>query len=221
MAYIDQDNSREKTFSGVIAITLVGAVGYALVSGLALSIVREPPGFIPGTSYHAPPPPPPPHPTPQLRKTPSSPHTTTTPPIVPVDPRIDPVQIDLGKTPATIDIGIGTTSTQSTQSLPPTPDHSARATPRGDKNGWVTTIDYPPSAVRAGVEGRTSFRLDIGIDGKPTACTIISSSGSDELDGTTCRLLMRRARFTPARDEGGNPIASTYANAVTWKLPAD
>jgi hypothetical protein len=56
MAYIDQDNSREKTFSGVIAITLVGAVGYALVSGLALSIVREPPGVIPGTSYRAPPP---------------------------------------------------------------------------------------------------------------------------------------------------------------------
>jgi protein TonB len=146
---------------------------------------------------------------------------TTIPPIVPVDPRIDPVQIDLGKTPTTIDIGIGTLPNVPPQPLQPTPDHSARATPRGDKNGWVTTIDYPPSAVRAGVEGRTGFRLDIGIDGKPTACTIVSSSGSDELDGTTCRLLMRRARFTTAKDEGGNPTVSTYANAVTWKLPAD
>ena len=221
MAYIDQDNSREKTFSGVIAITLVGAVGYALVSGLALSIVREPPGVIPGTSYRAPPPPPPPHPTPRLRKAPSGPHTTTvTPPIVPID-RIDPVQIDLGKTTTTIDIGIGKTPNVPTQPPQPAQDHSAGATPRGDKNGWVTTVDYPPSAVRAGVEGRTGFRLDIGIDGKATACTIVSSSGSDELDGTACRLLMRRARFTPAKDESGNPIASTYANAITWKLPAD
>ena len=221
MAYIDQDRSREKTFSGVVAITLVGAVGYALVSGLAISIIREPPGVIPGTSYRAPPPPPPPQPTPQVRKTLPSSHPTILPPIVPVDTRVDPVPIDLGKVPTTIDIGIGTTPNVPAQPPQPAPDHSARATPRGDRDGWVTTVDYPSSAVRAGIEGRTGFRLDIGIDGKVTGCTVVSTSGSDELDGTACRLLMRRARFTPAKDAAGNPIVSTYTGVISWKLPAD
>lgn len=224
MAYTDQDNSREKAYSGAIAVAIVGAVGYALVSGLAVSIFKEPPGFIPGTAYRSPPPPPPPHPVPQSRKT-SSPRPSGPAPIVPVTPHVDQTVIDLGTTPTVIDIGTGGgTGTGSTPTFPPQPpavDHSSRALPRGNPGDWVTTDAYPPSAIRAGLEGRTGFRLDVGSNGRATGCTIVSSSGADQLDRTACRVLMSKARFTPAKDGDGNPTASTYAGAVTWKLPAE
>jgi protein TonB len=85
----------------------------------------------------------------------------------------------------------------------------------------VTTDDYPPSALRAGQQGRTSFRLEVGTDGRATACSITQSSGWPELDQTTCRILMHKARFTAALDAGGKPTTAFYANSVLWQIPKD
>jgi protein TonB len=60
---------------------------------------------------------------------------------------------------------------------------------------------------------------DLGADGKVTSCTVTSSSGSDDLDSETCRLLPRRARFKPAVGSGGQPMADTYSGRITWKMP--
>lgn len=57
--------------------------------------------------------------------------------------------------------------------------------------------------------------------GEVTACTIIDSSGNDELDNAACNAIIRRARFTPARDENGNAAPSSYSNKVRWVLPKD
>jgi protein TonB len=83
----------------------------------------------------------------------------------------------------------------------------------------VTNADYPDAAIRAGESGTTGFRLDIGTDGRVTNCTITSSSGSRSLDDTACRLLTRRARFTPAQDSAGNPTTDTYSARFRWVLP--
>ena len=93
--------------------------------------------------------------------------------------------------------------------------------PKGDPGGWLTTDDYPPAALRAGKEGRTRFRLDVAADGKVIGCTVVSSSGSDELDQTACRVLLRRARFAPAKNVGGQAMASSYSSSVLWRLPKD
>ena len=221
MAYIDQDRSREKMVSGAISVAIVGAVGFGLVSGLAMSVMREPTWLTPAVQWKIPVPPPVKQPPEHKQKT-TDPKTTTDPiptpiPLPPVPGPVqripDPIPIPLPP------IGLGGGGGGSTQ-LPPV-DHSARATPRGDPGTWVTTDDYPPSAVRAGIEGRTSFRLDVGADGRPAGCTVITSSGSDDLDRTACRKLMGRARFKPALDSSGNPVASAYSGGVTWKLPAE
>jgi protein TonB len=39
----------------------------------------------------------------------------------------------------------------------------------------------------------TGFRLTIGTDGKVSDCQVTKSSGSAELDKTTCDLMRRRA----------------------------
>ena len=91
--------------------------------------------------------------------------------------------------------------------------------PRGNPQNWLSTDYYPSSAMRDGVQGVTSFRLEVGTDGKPTSCTVTGSSGSALLDDTTCRLVMRRAKFQPAKDTEGNPIASVYSSRTRWQMP--
>lgn len=95
------------------------------------------------------------------------------------------------------------------------------ARPRGNPSAWVTNDDYPASALRNEEQGRTAFRLAIGADGQPTSCTVTASSGARALDDAACRLLMRRARFTAARDADGAAVAGTYANSFLWQIPED
>ena len=92
---------------------------------------------------------------------------------------------------------------------------------KGGAADWVNSDDYPPSALRSGEEGTTGVRLTVDADGRVTDCSITSSSGFPDLDQTACRLLPRRARFTPVKDAAGNAVASTYATAVPWHIPKD
>jgi TonB family protein len=81
--------------------------------------------------------------------------------------------------------------------------------------------DYPASAVRDGEQGAVGFRLGVGPDGRPSGCTVTNSSGSQSLDSTTCRVLMERSRFEPARDSKGKAVADEVAGRIVWKLPDD
>lgn len=109
------------------------------------------------------------------------------------------------------------------------PDPFAGAGPTGGAAGGVepkanlaslfSNEDYPASAQRAGEQGKVGFTLTIGTDGRVTGCRVTSSSGSSSLDSTTCRLLQRRARFTPARDARGNPVAADHSGSINWRLP--
>lgn len=90
--------------------------------------------------------------------------------------------------------------------------------PLNDPGSWVTSEDYPPSAVRQGHDGTVAFKLQIDRAGIPADCAIEHSSGYDELDQQVCTLLVKRARFSPALDASGNPMTATYHNRFTWKI---
>jgi TonB family protein len=77
---------------------------------------------------------------------------------------------------------------------------------------------YPPDHPQGaqGQTGTTGVRLTVGPNGRVTGCTITRSSGSRVLDSTTCRLLVARARFTPARDSAGMPMDERYDGSVSW-----
>jgi hypothetical protein len=83
---------------------------------------------------------------------------------------------------------------------------------------WINFDDFPRSDGLVMDTGETDFRLAVGPDGKPTQCTIMVKSGSERLDQLTCRLLMLRARFTPAKDKAGKPVAGIYSNELIWAL---
>lgn len=102
------------------------------------------------------------------------------------------------------------------------PEHKTavqRAQARGSLPALFSVADYPAAALRAGEQGRTAYRLDIGANGRVTGCTITKTSGSAALDNTTCRILRSRARFVPARDAEGKATVDTFEAATEWRLP--
>lgn len=92
---------------------------------------------------------------------------------------------------------------------------------RANLASYVSDEDYPSSAARNEEQGTTRFKLVVGPDGRVKDCTVTSSSGSSALDSTTCRLMRQRAKFTPAKNNRGEPTSDTVSNAIRWVLPSD
>ena len=91
-------------------------------------------------------------------------------------------------------------------------------TPIGNPAKWLHSGDYPRAMLAKSQPGIVRFRLSVGADGKPTACHIQRSTNSEGFDDAVCKGVMRRARFEPALDKGGQPIASYYVNAVRFQF---
>lgn len=89
----------------------------------------------------------------------------------------------------------------------------------GSPGEWVTPEDYPTEQLRSWKSGTTSFVLTIDETGKVTDCSITGSSGVPELDMRACEVILRRARFLPAKDRNARPMPSRYRNRVNWKIP--
>jgi TonB family protein len=85
--------------------------------------------------------------------------------------------------------------------------------------GWVTSNDYPPTALRRREQGVVAFTLEVDAAGGVTGCSVTTSSGSAVLDETTCRLLRSRASFTPARDGRGQALPGRWSSRFRWEMP--
>ena len=84
--------------------------------------------------------------------------------------------------------------------------------------GRIRDADYPRAARDARAEGVTRTRIAIDREGRPTACSVRRSSGSALLDDTTCRLILKRFRFSPARDDGGRAEADSVDYDQSWSI---
>jgi protein TonB len=93
---------------------------------------------------------------------------------------------------------------------------------RGTRARWISggiyDSDYPRAALEARRSGTVRLRFTVAPTGRVSACTVTRSSGSAALDSTTCRLIMSRFRYRPARDGAGRPIADTISGAHEWEL---
>ncbi|WP_293971777.1 energy transducer TonB [Sphingomonas sp.] len=217
MAYSDDRKGFSPASIGTVVAVHV-AIGYAFISGLAYQAIHTGPLVTTARLIPADPVPPPKMPPPETRPAPAAPRPVMVDrivhvPLTPLDPmRLDPLP------------PIPQTFPSPEEALPtpqpkPAPLLTRSATPDGDRAGWVTTDDYPPSALREGVEGIVGIDVAIDARGRVTACTVTGSSGSDLLDQATCRLYARRAHFRPALDEAGQPTASHRADRVRWQIP--
>ena len=94
-----------------------------------------------------------------------------------------------------------------------------RPQPSNYPGKWLTPSDYPPSALRKGEQALLTFRLSIDDKGRPTDCDILRSYADAKFNDVLCKLLIQRARFKPAHDSSGNPIASYYVNQARFVIP--
>jgi TonB family protein len=93
------------------------------------------------------------------------------------------------------------------------------ATPSNYPGRWLTSDDYPSSAMEKGAQGLVQFRLDVSETGSVTGCRVLYKTSPDDFADTTCRAITRRAKLLPALDAAGKPIRSFYINKVRWALP--
>lgn len=63
-------------------------------------------------------------------------------------------------------------------------------------------------------DGIAFVMLTLDPVGRPIHCAVAKSSGFRALDSKTCATLTHYARFLPARDESGQPVASAYPTAM-------
>jgi protein TonB len=128
--------------------------------------------------------------------------------------------------------GVGAASSQGASSVPG-PDNGGGGNGNGDgdgdggdtppehRSGRIKDSDFPRGVVEAGIGGTVSVEYTVTTKGRATGCTITRSSGSAELDRTTCRLIEERFRYSPSRDARGNPVESSIVENHSWAVRPD
>ncbi|MCW3849587.1 energy transducer TonB [Sphingomonas sp. LB-2] len=224
MAYADRNVSGNRVVAIIIVSIIVAALGYAFVTGLAMSFVKKKIEDLNAFDVKDPPPPP--------EETPPPPPDKAVPP-PPTQVYTPPAAVPLPSPPPTMTVTqerpVVVTTLPPAPPAPPAPPPpppappavAKKLTPRGSPQSWVTNDDYPASSLNREEQGTTGFRLDVDASGRVTNCTVTSSSGSSALDNTACSLLKRRARFSPAEDASGNKIPASWSSRFRWELPKD
>ena len=91
--------------------------------------------------------------------------------------------------------------------------------PVGSPANWVSSEDYPQSALAERREGIVAFSVLVGPHGKVLSCNIDVSSGHQDLDEAVCKNVEARARFSPAVDRMGSYVSGTFKSRVNWTIP--
>jgi hypothetical protein len=81
---------------------------------------------------------------------------------------------------------------------------------------WMTPEDVPVQLLKSEQQSLVGVHVIVEPSGAKRECQIGRSSGNQKLDSYTCYLIMKRARFTPARDIGGLPSIGVYSSIIGW-----
>lgn len=217
MAYADQTMSTRKVVSIGLVVLLHALLGYAFITGLAFNVIKKAAQDLKVVDVKDEPPPPeqkPPPPPPDQKIEP--PPVVTPPPIVSAPQIQAPVMVTVPVAPPP-----QITPTAPVAPPPAPPRISQAAGARGDPAQWVTTDDYPPAALREERQGVSKLTWQINEQGRVENCQVVSSSGSPDLDEAACRLIVRRGKYTPAKDQNGNPIRTSSGRTVRWQIPKE
>lgn len=223
MAYADQKMSSGKIVALVIVALIHVALGYAFVTGLAYQYVKKANEKLDVFDVEPPPPPPPPEepppPPPDQPNLPPPPTQVVTPP--PMVVTNSPVMMNTTPVIPPSPPPVAPPAPPAPPPPPAPPRVSQAAGLKGNPAQFFGPDAYPPAAQRAEAQGRVVASLTVGTDGRVSDCVVTTSSGNSDLDSTTCRIARSRVRFTPAKDDAGNPMTSKYTLPVRWVLPSN
>ena len=220
MSYANRNQMSSNRTAAIVVVALIHVLlGYALVSGLAYSVVKQAAEDLKTFDVEEEPPPPEEKPPPE-----ETPQETPPPPIAAPPPLVRTPVIE--------------SPVQATPNPPPNPPITYTAPPRppappappppvrqveprslsGSLQGLIRDSDYPESAIEREEQGTVGVTLTIGTTGRVTGCSVSSPSGSRTLDSATCRILSSRARYQPGQDSSGNPTSGSVTGRITWRL---
>ncbi len=83
-------------------------------------------------------------------------------------------------------------------------------------NEWFNSKDSPKTALRVAESGPITYTIDVAPDGSPVRCYTVSMA---DLDQKVCEIVMKRARFQPARDEQGRPAFGVHERVASFLMP--
>lgn len=94
----------------------------------------------------------------------------------------------------------------------------ALGVPYSDVRSVFSADDYPAYLQQAGQSGTVYTRTTIRPDASIQSCTIERSSGDPKLDAYTCAIIVKRAKFAPAKWTDGSPVYGVIRVPVSWVI---
>lgn len=235
---------RDRILSAVSAFLVNGVIGYALLTGLALvPIVREGPDESSLVLFDLKPALPeqeakPLQPRPERREAGGSPQSdvrpapdpfktlapvsiTAPPPIIPLPTPLAPAEAGPVKSGDAAGLGGAGTGDGAGSGAG---DGVGRGRRDGGSfssarqtGGRFRNSDFPSTARGAG-QLKIGVRYAIGPSGRVDTCEVTEGSGYPDVDAMTCRVIMERYRFRPARDPEGYPVTEVRNEDYRWRM---
>ena len=222
MNYAEQQRDPGKHAVGIgIVIVLHILLGWALINGLARTVIEVIKGPIETKIIEeTKPPPPPPENLPPPPKFAPPPPSFVPPPEVVVNPPPTPAP----------------TITTTTVAPPPAPPvviapvapeaPPAPAPPRAAAVAAITSVndckpDYPAVALKEEATGTTKIRFTIDATGKMVGAEVVKSAGASRAHKALDRAAVNglgECKFRPGRDENGRPVGAFADVEYVWKL---
>jgi TonB family protein len=94
----------------------------------------------------------------------------------------------------------------------------ALGVPYSDVRAVFSADDYPAYLQQAGQSGTVFTRTTVRPDASIQNCTAEWSSGDPELDAYTCAIIVKRAKFAPAKWTDGTPVYGVIRVPVSWVI---
>ena len=224
MNYAEQQRDPGKHALGIgIVIVLHILLGWALVNGLARTMIDVIKGPIETKIIEEiKPPPPPPENLPPPPKAPPPPPSFVPPPEVVVNPPPTPAPA-ITVTPVAPPPAAPVTIAPAAPEAPPAP---APAPPRAAAVAAITSVsdckpDYPAAALKDEATGTTKIRFTIDATGKMIGAEVLRSAGPSRAHKALDRAAVNglgECKFRPGRDESGKAVGAFADVEYVWKL---
>ena len=237
MLLAENRSRSERARAGALVAALHALIGWALLTGLGVDIVRSAASPLRVFNVAVPPPPDRTVPAPVRVRAPEgaaappSLHARPTPVVAPRRAARSPVRAASEPLPASTGSAdrAGASRTPGPGSGAGGQGSGAGAGRGGSGTGggglarraqrlsgaFNYAADYPVRD-RPGRAETVGVRFLVGTDGRVRDCSVTRSSGNARLDATTCRLIEQRFRYRPAADASGNAVPSVVSTVFSW-----
>lgn len=101
---------------------------------------------------------------------------------------------------------------------PSRPEDIAGSTPPKLLKGRLRFSDLPGRLRIPGMVYSVIVNYEVGLEGIPSDCRAVKSSGDARLDDKTCKLIEKRFRYLPAKDVAGHDMSARIVEPHVWTV---